>query len=444
MNYIKLTEELVSKALKAGANAAEVYLGTARNLSVQIQDGEIETVEEATTAGVGFRVIVDGKMGFSHCNDMQKTSLEETLQKAIAFARLTTPDESNVLPQNQPHQEVEGLFDESIRSVSMEKKIALATELEKLALSKKGVSKSSGSGFGESDGEVFIANSNGLLKSFRSSGCSMGVSVVAEKDDQKNTGSEYCSRRYFADLLSPEEIASAAARKAVELIDPVMINTQRASVVFDTEVAFSLLGGIIAAINGERVLQGASFLKNYLDKSFASALLTIVDDGLLAKGLGSAPFDGEGVPCKKRILVDKGVLKGFLYNTITARRAGAQATGNAARGGFDTLPGIGTHNLYVEAGQTSVEEIIRSTAKGLWVKEVTGYGINPVNGNFSGGASGLWIENGKVVHPVKGLTIAGNAFDILKGIDLVGNDLDLSRARTSPTFRVAEMQIGGK
>jgi PmbA protein len=444
MNYILLTEDLVEKALKSGANAAEVYLETSRNLSVQIQDGEIETIEEASTAGVGFRVIVDGKMGFSHCNDLNTASLDDTIRKAISFARLTTADENNVLPANTPHQEVEGLFDERIVSVPMGKKIQMAIELEKLAMKGKGITKSSGSGYGESEGEIFIANSNGLKKNYRSSGCSLGVSVVAEKDDQKNTGGEYCTRRYFGDLISLEEIAAEAARKAVELIDPVMVNTQRASVIFDTDVAFSLFGGIIAAINGERVLQGASFLKNSLDKAFASALLTIIDDGLLVKGLGSAPFDGEGVACQKRILVDKGVLKGFLYNTITAKRAGTAVTGNASRGGFNSLPGIGTHNLYVAAGADTPEAIVKATVKGLWLKEVTGYGINPVTGNFSGGASGLWIENGEVKHPVKGLTIAGNASDILNGIDMMGNDLDLNKARTSPTFRVAEMQIGGK
>jgi PmbA protein len=444
MNYILLTEDLVGKALKSGATAAEVYLETSRNLSIRVQDGEIETIQEASTAGIGFRVIVEGKMGFSHCNDLSDTSLKNTIQKAIAFAKLTTADDNNILPANAPHREVEGLMDESIRTIPMEKKIEMAKELEKLAMAKKGITKSSGSGYGESDGEIYIANSNGLLKSYPSSGCSLGVSVVAEKEDQKNTGGEYCVRRFFGDLLSMEEIASEAARKALELIDPVMVKTQRAAVIFDSDVAFSLLGGIIAAIDGERVLQGASFLKNLLDKAFASTLLTLIDDGLLVKGLASAPFDGEGVPCQKRILVDKGVLKGFLYNTITAKRAGKEVTGNAARGGFSTLPGIGTHNLYVEAGKSSPLEIIKSTQSGLWLKEVTGYGINPVTGNFSGGASGLWIENGEVKHPVKGLTIAGNASDILNTIDMLGNDLDLTKARTSPTFRVAEMQIGGK
>ena len=444
MDYIKLTQDLVEKAKKAGADAAEVFLETSRNLSIQIQDGEIETIEEASSAGVGFRVIAGGKLGFSYCNDFSTKSLEETLARAIAFARLTTPDENNVLPGKSQPSGVEGLFDSSIVSVPMEKKIKMAIELEKSAMSKPGITKSSGAGYGEGEDEVFIANSNGLSVNHKSSVCSLGVSVVAEKGEQKNTGGEYCSRRFFSDLLSIEEIAAEAAKKAVRLIDPVMIPTQRAAVIFDSDAAFSLLGGIIAAISGDRVLQGASYLKNSLDKVIASELLTLIDDGLKPKGLGSAPFDGEGVATMKRILVDKGVLKGFLYNSNTARRAGVSSTGNASRRGFSSLPAIGTHNLYVEVGKHSHDEIIKATQRGLLVLEVTGYGINPVNGNFSGGASGLWIENGEIKHPVKGLTIAGNAVDILGNIDMMGNNLDLNRAAASPTFRIAAMQIGGK
>lgn len=326
----------------------------------------------------------------------------------------------------------------------MDKKIRMAIDLEKAAMSVQGISLSSGAAFREGDGEVFIANSNGLTGSYKSSFCSFSVGVVAEKSDQKNTGWESCSRRFFDDLQPVEEIASKAARKALELIDPIMIPTQRAAVIFDSNVAFSLLGGIISAINGDRVLQGASFLMNSLDQAFASPLLTIIDDGLMPKGTGSAPFDGEGVATQKRVLVDKGVLKGFLHNSYTAKRAGVVSTGNASRRGFTSLPGIGTHNLYVEAGQYTPEEIIRATRRGLLVKEVTGYGINPVNGNFSGGASGLWIENGEIKHPVKGVTIAGSAAEVLGAIDMMANDLDLNRSTASPTFRVAEMQIGGK
>ncbi|MFO7978076.1 MAG: metallopeptidase TldD-related protein, partial [Bacteroidales bacterium] len=301
----------------------------------------------------------------------------------------------------------------------------------------------SGASFGERETEVFIANSNGILQNYKSSVCSLGVSVVAQKGEERNTGGEYCSRRYYGDLKSLEEIAGKASQKAWEMLDPRMVKTQRASIIFDPSVASSLLGGVIAAINGERVLQGASFLGQSMDQQFASSLLTIINDGIRAKGLGSSPFDGEGVPTSRRTLVEQGILRSFIYNTIAARRAGVESTGNASRGGFTSMPGIGTDNLYVQAGEHTPEQIIAATHSGLLLKGVTGYGINPVSGNFSGGASGFWIENGKIAFPVKGLTIAGSAFDILNGLDMMGNDLDMERSFSAPTFRIREMQIGG-
>jgi PmbA protein len=444
MNYIELAQNLVKRSISLGASDAEVYIETQRNLSVNVLKAEIETIEEASSLGVGFRVFVEGKSGFSHCNDFSDKSLTDTISRAIAFAKLSTPDNNNILTDDKGFTAVEGLFDAGISAVAMDKKIQMALELEKLAMADKRITKSSGAGYGESDSEIFIANSNGLAKSYKSSGCSLGVSVVAENGDQKNTGGEYCSRVFFTELKPLEEIAAVASKKAWELLDPVMIATQKAAVIFDPDVARSLIGGILSAINGEKVLQGASFLKDLLNREFASPLLTITDDGTIPKGLASAPFDGEGVPTMKNVLVQNGVLKSFIYNVKAAKRAGVKSTGNASRGGFSSLPGIGTHNVYLEAGKHSQNDIIKATKKGLFLKEVTGYGIDAVSGNFSGGATGFWIVNGEIVHPVKGVTIAGRAFDILKAIDMMGSDLDMNQPFASPTFRVAEMQIGGK
>jgi PmbA protein len=184
------------------------------------------------------------------------------MSRAIAFARLTTPDDSNVLPSDKGSADVDGLYDPGIARVSMDKKIDIALEVESLAMKDPKITHSSGSSFGEWEGEVFIANSKGISKSYKASICSVGVGVVAEKGDQRRTGGEWSSRRFFADLEPLDEIAASAARKAWELLDPRMVPTQRASVIFDASVAPSLLGGIITAINGERVLQGASFLQN--------------------------------------------------------------------------------------------------------------------------------------------------------------------------------------
>jgi PmbA protein len=233
MNYKRLSETLVTKCLRFGADAAEVYIQTGRSLSIRILNSDIDTIQESATAGVGFRVIVDGRLGFSHSNDFTTRSLDDTIKRAIAFAKLTSPDEFNLLPGDKGFTDVEGLYDPEIAEVPMERKIAMAKELEASALRHPRVSLSSGAGFGEGEGEIFIANSNGIAKTYKLSSCSLSVSVVAEKGDQRNTGGDSCSRRFFADLLPIEEIGATASKRAYELIDPLMVRTQRASVVFD-------------------------------------------------------------------------------------------------------------------------------------------------------------------------------------------------------------------
>jgi len=444
MDNKALAEQLVKKCLAKGADAAEVYVGSSRELNVTIRNGDVETVQEAATSGVGVRVFVGGRMAFSHCNEVAEPALDAAVSSAIAFARTTTADPSNVLPADSGVTAVDGLYDPAIAGVPMDAKIDLAKAVEKLAMRDPRITKSAGASYGEEDAEIFLANSNGLSKGYRSSGCGFGVSVVAVKGDVQSPGGESCSRHLYADLLPAADVAARAAQNALELLEPRPLRTQRAAVIVDPDVARAILGGLVAAINGETVLQGASFLGVMLEQPIASGLLTLIDDGTRPKGLASRPFDGEGVPTQRRVIVDRGVLKGFMYNTIVAKRAGVKSTGNATRGGYASLPGIGPHNVSMAAGTTPPAEIVQATKAGLWLKDVTGYGINPVNGNFSGGASGLWIENGKVVYPVRGLTIAGTAKAMLNGIDMVGRDVDLNRSFAAPLFRITEMQIGGE
>ncbi len=444
MDYKGLAEDLVKRCLKQGADAAEVFIESGRQLSIEVRNGEIETMQETSTHGAGFRVFVKGKMAFSHCNDFTQKALDNAVRSAVQFAKHTTPDENNVLPDDQGITVIEGLYDPRIGQVSMDEKIALAKRVEKLSMSDPRITKSAGSNYFEGEEEVFLANSNGLLKTYRASACGFGASVVAEKGDQKSSGGDFCSRRFFSDLKPAEDVAKKAAEEAWSMLDPRMVKTQRAAVIFDPDAARSLLGGILGAVNGESVLQGASFLRDQMDRKIGSDLLTIIDDGTKPNGLASQPFDGEGVPTQKRIIVDRGVLKGFMYNTIVAKRAGARSTGNASRGGFTGLPGIGAHNFYMDAGNSDPKDIVRATKNGLYLKSVTGYGINAVNGNFSGGAQGFWIENGVIAFPVKGLTIAGTADEMFNAVDMVGTDLDLNRNFTGPTFRIRELQIGGE
>jgi PmbA protein len=444
MDYKGLTEQLVKKCRKRGADSAEVYIETSRNLRLEVRKGEVETVQEAAGYGAGFRVFIKGRMAFASSNDLGEKALDDAIGRAIGFAKITTADPNNVLPDDQGMTSVAGLYDPQIAEVKIEEKIALVKKTEQLAMKDPRITKSDGASYRESEGEIFIANSIGLLKSYKESGCGFGVSVVAEKGEQKSSGGESCTRRFYKDLKPAEEVAAKAARDAYEMLDPKPLKTQKAAVIFDRDVAYALLGGILRAANGELVLQGASFLGKSLGQKIGSELITLIDDGTREKGMASAPFDGEGVPTQKRIIVDKGVLKGFMYNTIVAKRAGVKSTGNARRGGFTDLPGIGPHCFYMAAGEAKPEDIVKATKVGFLVKEVTGYGINPVNGNFSGGAAGFWVEDGKIAFPVKGLTIAGTADDILNGIDMVADDLDLNRTMTAPTFRIKLLQIGGE
>ncbi len=443
MNYKELTEKLVEECLRRGADKAEVYLQSSRNLSVRIRNADVETIQESDSIGIGFRVIVDNRLGFSHCNDFREESLHNTIDRAIAFAKLTSPDEHNILPSDKGYTEIEGLYDPEINKIPMDKKIDLALEVEELAMQDERITHSSGGSFGDSESEVFIANSNGFSKNYKSGGCSLGIGVVAQKGDQRSTGYEYNTRRFFSDLDSATEIAKTAARRAWEMLDPKPVKTQRASVIFDSRVSPRLIGGIIGALNGLRVDQGATFLSDAMGEKFASNLITIIDDGTRERGLGSSPFDGEGVPTQKRTLVEKGTVKSFYYNTYAASRAGVESTGNASRRGYTSLPGISTHNILVPAGNHTPEQIISATERGLLLNSLTGSGLSTTTGDFSGGAEGFWIENGKIQHPVRGLTIAGNAEQVLKGIDMLGDDIDMHRATVVPTLRIKDMQIGG-
>ncbi len=295
MDNKALAEQLVQRCLKKGADAAEVYLESNRELSLEVRNGEIETVQEAASAGAGIRVLIGGRLAFASVNDLREATLEDAIGRAVGFAKITTADPDHVLPEDSTTVEVAGLYDPNIAVTPLDRKIELIKAVEIAAMKDSRITKSAGSGYGEGESEVFIANSTGLLKTYRASGCSFGVSVVAEKGEQKSSGGEYCGRRFFADLKTPEEVAEKAARKAYETLDPEKVKTQKAAVIFDCDVAGTLLAGILSAVDGESVLQGASFLGGKLDQKIASDMLTVIDDGLRPKGPASAPFDGEGV-----------------------------------------------------------------------------------------------------------------------------------------------------
>ena len=365
MDIKVIAEQLVKRCLAKGADAAEVYIETGRNLSLDVRKGDIETVQEAAAAGAGIRVFVQGRMAFASSNDLGEKALEEAAGRAIAFARVTTADPNNVLPDDKGVTEVAGLYDPRDRPG--------ADGGEDRARQAPGGAGPEGPPDHQERRRELPGSRKARWRSPTRTASSRatsrraaayGVSVVAEKGEQKSSGGDSCNRRFYGDLKPAEEVAAKAAREAYEMLDPRTVKTQRAPVIFHADVSRALLGGILGAVNGERVLQGASFLGKKLGQKIGSELMTIVDDGTREKGMASAPFDGEGVPTQKRVIVDQGVLKGFLYNTAVAKRAGVKSTGNASRGGFDGLPGIGPHNFFMAAGPAKYDDIIAATKIG--------------------------------------------------------------------------------
>jgi PmbA protein len=242
-----------------------------------------------------------------------------------------------------------------------------------------------------------------------------------------------------------EEVARRAAKKALDLLGARHIDSVKAPVVLDAEVAGDFLSILASGFSAESVQKKRSLFMTRLGKEVASPLITVYDDGLLAEGLGSAPSDDETVPMKKKTVIDKGRLAMFLYNTYTANKDKTVSTGNGMRGGFKGIPGVGVTNLYIEPGNSSLEELINSTGSGLYVTEVMGaHTANHISGDFSVGATGFWIEKGRTVYPVREITIAGNILDLMKHVDAVGSDLRFSGRIGSPSLRVKELSISGK
>jgi PmbA protein len=227
------------------------------------------------------------------------------------------------------------------------------------------------------------------------------------------------------------------------LLGAAPVETQTAPVIFDPYAGRGVIGGIAGAVNGDSVYKKSSFLVDRLEEKIGSDLVTVMDDGLLSKGLGSAPVDDEGVPAQRKVIIDKGVLKSYIYDTATAKKAGAKSTGNAQRGSYDRRPGIGTCNFYLQKGGMTPQEVIADVQKGLYVFYTLGQATNVVTGDFSVGAVGLWIEDGELTKPVAKVTIASNLLDMLKNVDAVANDLVFDRSMVCPTFRVAEMTVSG-
>ncbi|MFO0597287.1 MAG: TldD/PmbA family protein [Myxococcaceae bacterium] len=446
-SHSALAKKVMQRALKRGAKEAEVFLQVGRSADVRVRDGEIEDLTQATSKGLGLRVIVKKKLGFVWTSDFDLKGLDALIDRAIALADMSAANPLNGLPDREALgkiPDVGALYDGRVADLPPDWKIKASLEMEKVIKAFDPRIKTIESvGAGESVSEVHLASSAGMHGSYEGTSVYLYASPVATDGTQLQTSYWYDAKRFFEDLGSPEDVAKKAAQRAVRLLGAKKIKSEKLPVVFDPTMAAGFVASIAGAMNGDAVFKRASFLASKLGQKIAPEHFTLIDEGLRPRGLATSPFDGEGVPTRNTPLVENGVLKAFLYDTFTARKAKTKTTGNASRG-YRSLPGIGVNNLVLTPGTRTPEEILKEIPRGLYVTAMLGHGANTITGEYSRGANGLLIENGELTQPVQEVTVAGNLNDMLLQLDAIGSDLHFHGATGASTLRFKELTISGE
>lgn len=445
MDYQEFVQDVVQSAIRAGAAQAEVFLQTGAEFNASVRKCEIETLTQAGSKGLGLRVFVDQRMAFASTTDFDKAAIGDMVKTTVQLAKSASRDRYNGLPEVgpgvTPHLD---LYDDSIAALPAEQKIDMAKQAEKAAFDyDPRITNSEGAGFASSTGMRIIANSNGILYSNCGTDCSISCSPIAEQDGQMQVGFYYSWKRFLSELDSASEVGRTAGKRTVDKLGARKVETQKAPVVFDWSVATVLWGSVFGALDGDSAHRGMSFLKKSIGKRIASPVVMLIDDPLMQRGLGSMPFDGEGVLTQTKVVVENGILRMYFYDARTGRKYGHKPTGNARRG-FNSLPSVSPANFYLKPTDTTPEEIIRAIKNGFYVTDTIGRGINEVTGDFSVGASGMWIRDGELAFPVQEVTIAGNMLDMMKNVEAIGNDAKFMSTVVSPTFKISEMTISGK
>ena len=444
----ELAQQIVRRAVELGATQAESVASEGSEFGTQLRLGQVETLKESGSRALGVRVFVGQRAANTSTSDLSPEGVEHLVRGAIELAKITSEDPMGGLPAadelGQRTEELD-LYYEDVYSLPNEERIEMARRGEKAALDfDPRLTNSDGSSFDASIGHKVLANSLGFVGEYRSSYCSISVAPIAT-DEAGNMQRDYwySVARTLGKLDSPEEVGRIAAERTLRRLGARRVKTQKAPIVFDRQTSGALLDHIFDAVNGDAIYRHASFLAGKLGQPIFGKNVTIVDDGTRRGGFGTRPFDGEGVPTRRTTVVEQGELKSYLMNTYTAKKLGLKTTGNASRGLAGT-PGIGNGNFYLEPGAKSQEEIIKGIKQGLLVTEFLGFGVNLVTGDFSRGASGMWIENGELAYPVEEITVAGNLGEMFANIAEVGSDLVWRSSVACPTLHIEGMTIAGE
>ncbi len=449
MDYLKLAEELVAQA-SSGDVEAEAVVTHGQSTMIRVSAGEVREMSRAVSRGLGLRIIKRGRMGYAYTSDFAAPALESTLRAAVALADSADRDEYRTLP---PHKhcpvsaEELRIHDGQLSRRSVGDKMDLVLEVERVALSyDQRVVATLYCSYHDELARVYLANSHGFSGCYERTGVVAYLQAVARDEGEQASGMGLGWSVFYEDL-DPQEIGAEAARRALQLMGGTPVRTQQAEVIMDPFAGTELLLFLAGALTGEATQRGRSFLMGKVGEKIAAESVNLIDDGRLVGGLASAPFDGEGVASSRTRLIANGRLERLLYDTYTANVEGTASTGNGQRGSHRTLPHPAPTNLYLEPSSTPVAELIGRVDKGLYVTSTmnTG-GINPINGDYSVGASGLWVENGEIIKPVTEVTVAGNMLDMLANVQGTADDLrfiPLAASVGAPTMVIGEITIGG-
>ncbi len=443
MNFEETAQNIIDLTLKAGASDCDVVLAKSHGKSISCRFQKIEDLDESNEKTIGIRALVDQRQAFVSSSDIEADNVDKLVTKCVEMAKLAPIDDTAVLGDSSmfEHDAPDlDLFEKE--EVNTETLIEAVKECEDAALSVKGITNSEGAGASSSKGEFFLATSNGFQGGYQSSSSSVSCSVLAGQGQDMERDYEYAVKRHISDLPSAKEIGLTAAEKTLKRLNAKKISSTKLPVVFDKRISNDLLGYLASSISGTSIARGTSFLKDSLGKQIFNKDVTIIDDPAINRGLGSKPFDGEGVKVEKRELVSNGKLNTWILNTSTAKKLGLKTTGNASRS-VGSPPGVSTSNLYMTNGLKSYDDILSSINYGFYATELIGMGVNLVTGDYSMGASGMLIEKGEITHAVSEVTIASNLKEIFMNLS-AANDLEFKYRTNAPTVLIESMTLAGK
>jgi PmbA protein len=448
------TEDLLALAERVAGWAGtgeevEVYVARGTETEVRAYDGQVESLTSATSAGIGIRVVVDHRLGFAWAGSLDESVLGETLAEARDNARFATADEHVRLAVPDGVEAVPvDLWDEALASVPTARKVELALALEAQArAADPRIRQVDAADYGDVASEAALVSTTGIRSSSRKTSGYLSVGVIAGEGEASQTGGGYSVGRGFEEL-DPARACDDAVTRAVRLLGATKGPSGRSTVVFDRRMATTLLSIVSSALSGEAVAKGRSFFAGRIGEQVGHPGLTLVDDPTDPRAYGAAAYDAEGLACRRNVLIDSGVLRGFLYDTVSGSRAGVPSTGSAVRGGFAGTPGPGCRALTLAPGPEGYDEagVLAAVGEGLFVQSMTGVhsGVNPISGDFSVGAEGLMIRDGRLAEPVREITVASTLQRMLLSLVAVGADVEwLPSIAAGQTLAIGDMQISG-